>query len=218
MADVDPGTRSHGASGGVPVRCSARSAHFAAIALASALGGWGRSRGLIVAHVGGVAWFLNPSGTRRTTREPAGARQLRRRAPASSWSRTRPSRARKLHDAVRPPSPCAGPRGTRRLPGAELAAPALRLGRGRRARRRPRSGSTRSLHALADAGIDARGEVGDADPLQAIDDALRTFGADEIIISTHPEGRSNWLERGIVDSARQRFTVPITHVVVDLGA
>ena len=49
-----------------------------------------------------------------------------------------------------------------------------------------------------------------------MEDELRTFGADEIIISTHPEGRSNWLERGVVEHARERFTVPITHVVVDL--
>ena len=41
---------------------------------------------------------------------------------------------------------------------------------------------------------------------------------DEIIISTHPEGRSNWLERGVVTSARERFAVPLTHVVVDLQA
>jgi hypothetical protein len=69
------------------------------------------------------------------------------------------------------------------------------------------------LHAL---GIDASGEVGDGDPLQAMEDALRTFGADEIIISTHPEGRSHWLERGVVEHARARFAVPIRHVVVDL--
>ena len=73
-----------------------------------------------------------------------------------------------------------------------------------------------SLARLAEAGVQARGEVGDDDPLQAIEDALRTFGADEIIISTHPEGRSNWLERGVVEKARERFAVPITHVVVDL--
>lgn len=73
-----------------------------------------------------------------------------------------------------------------------------------------------SLARLAEAGVEARGEVGDGDPLQAMEDALRTFGADEIIISTHPEGRSNWLERGIVEKARERFAVPITHVVVDL--
>jgi nucleotide-binding universal stress UspA family protein len=69
-----------------------------------------------------------------------------------------------------------------------------------------------------EAGIEAEGEVGDGDPLQAMEDALRTFGADEIVISTHPEGRSHWLERNVVGAARERFTVPITHVVVDLEA
>ena len=75
-----------------------------------------------------------------------------------------------------------------------------------------------SLSRLRQAGVDARGEIGDAEPLQAMEDALRLFGADEIIISTHPEGRSHWLEKGIVDAARERFAVPITHVVVDLEA
>ena len=73
-----------------------------------------------------------------------------------------------------------------------------------------------SLERLRSLGIDASGEVGDANPLQAMEDALRTFGADEIIISTHPEGRSHWLERGVVEHARERFAVPISHVVVDL--
>jgi nucleotide-binding universal stress UspA family protein len=76
----------------------------------------------------------------------------------------------------------------------------------------------RSVGELERLGISARGEVGDADPVQAIEDALRTFGADVIVISTHPEGRSNWLERGVVTTARERFAVPITHVVVDLDA
>jgi hypothetical protein len=75
-----------------------------------------------------------------------------------------------------------------------------------------------SLARLAEEGLDARGEVGDGEPLQAVEDALRSFGADEIIISTHPEGRSQWLERGVVSGARARFDVPITHVVVDLVA
>jgi hypothetical protein len=73
-----------------------------------------------------------------------------------------------------------------------------------------------SVARLREAGFDARGEIGDADPLQAIEDALRTFGPDEVIISTHPEGRSHWLERGIVEAARKRFTCGVTHVVVDL--
>jgi cbb3-type cytochrome oxidase subunit 3 len=76
----------------------------------------------------------------------------------------------------------------------------------------------RSIGELEKLGIPAKGEVGDADPVQAIEDALRTVGADLIVISTHPPGRSNWLEHGVVDSARERFAVPITHVVVDLEA
>ena len=87
---------------------------------------------------------------------------------------------------------------------------------GARATARERLDAT--LSRLSAAGVQARGEVGDGDPLQAIDDALRTFGADEIVISTHPEGRSNWLERGVVTSARERYDVPIRHVVVDLEA
>jgi hypothetical protein len=75
-----------------------------------------------------------------------------------------------------------------------------------------------SLSRLREVGVNCEGEVGEADPLQAIEDALRTFSPDEIIISTHPEGRSLWLERDVVRAARERFDVPITHVAVDLEA
>jgi hypothetical protein len=73
-----------------------------------------------------------------------------------------------------------------------------------------------SLEHLRSARIPAHGEVGDSEPLQAIEDALRTFGADEIVISTHPPGRSHWLEQGLPEEARTRFRLPVTHVVVDL--
>jgi nucleotide-binding universal stress UspA family protein len=69
---------------------------------------------------------------------------------------------------------------------------------------------------LARDGIPAQGDIGDSDPLQAIEDALRLFPADEVIVSTHPYGRSNWLEQDVVGRARERFPIPITHVVVDL--
>jgi GABA permease len=75
-----------------------------------------------------------------------------------------------------------------------------------------------TLARLGSVGIAARGEVGDGDPLVAVDDAVRTFGPNEIVISTHPLGKSNWLERGIVESVRARYDVPVTHVVVDLAA
>jgi len=65
-------------------------------------------------------------------------------------------------------------------------------------------------------GVTVRGDIGDADPMQAMEDALRLFAANEVILSTHPLGRSHWLERGVVERARERFPIPITHVVVDL--
>ena len=75
----------------------------------------------------------------------------------------------------------------------------------------------RSIARLDSAGMTAQGEIGDADPVQAVEDALRVFGgADEIVLSTHPAGRSHWLERGVVEAVRERFDVPLTHVVVDL--
>jgi GABA permease len=72
-----------------------------------------------------------------------------------------------------------------------------------------------SLQTMQGAGLQASGEIGDGDPIQAIEDALRTFRPDELIVSTHPLGTSHWLERGVVERARERFALPVTHVVVD---
>jgi hypothetical protein len=74
--------------------------------------------------------------------------------------------------------------------------------------------------ALADLrarGVRARGEVGDANPLVAIDDALAHFPASVIVIATLPTGQSNWLERGLIDKARARFDMPVTHLVATEG-
>jgi hypothetical protein len=77
----------------------------------------------------------------------------------------------------------------------------------------------RSLATMRAAGLSARGEVGDHhDPNVAIEDALRTFAADEVIVSTHPPQRSKWLERGVVERARTEIPLRVTHVVVDLAA
>ena len=85
----------------------------------------------------------------------------------------------------------------------------------RRARREADQRLDACLDALRALGLVAHGRVGDADPLLAIDDALRIFPANEILIATHPEGRSNWLARNIVGRARARYTVPVLHLVVD---
>jgi GABA permease len=77
----------------------------------------------------------------------------------------------------------------------------------------------RSLEAMRAAGIDASGQVGDHhDPNVAIEDALREFAADEVVISTHPPERSKWLERGVVERAEREVPLPVAHVVVDLEA
>ena len=85
-----------------------------------------------------------------------------------------------------------------------------------RAREQAEERLSRSIEALQSAGIRARGAVGDSNTVQAIEDALFEFDADEIVISTHPRERSNWLEKKTVERAEEKFDVPITHVVVDL--
>jgi hypothetical protein len=56
-------------------------------------------------------------------------------------------------------------------------------------------------------------QVGDVDPLQAIEDALRTFPADEVVVLTAPEDEATWLETGLGEQAQRRFSVPVTHLV-----
>jgi GABA permease len=66
-------------------------------------------------------------------------------------------------------------------------------------------------------GLVATGRVSDMTPLTAIEDELRSFAADELLISTHPPQRSRWLESGLVERAREELEIPVTHVVVDLA-
>lgn len=74
-----------------------------------------------------------------------------------------------------------------------------------------------SLIEIERLGLKAKGEIGDSDPNVAIEDALRVFPADEIVISTHPPDRSRWLEHEVVERARNEIDLPVTHVVVDLA-
>lgn len=70
-----------------------------------------------------------------------------------------------------------------------------------------------TLAALRAEGTEATGEVGDANPLLAIDDVLRHREIDEIIISTLPPGISRWLHQDLVHRVARRFDRPVTHVV-----
>jgi GABA permease len=57
-------------------------------------------------------------------------------------------------------------------------------------------------------------KAGDVDPLLAIEDALREFPADEIVVVTRPEEDASWLESGTGPETKQRFDLPVTHLVV----
>lgn len=75
-----------------------------------------------------------------------------------------------------------------------------------------------SLAALQQSGIDAEGEVGDVSPVRAAEDSIAIFDPDAILVSTHPEGRSHWLEHGVIEKIRSKTDLPVEHVVVDLEA
>jgi hypothetical protein len=72
-----------------------------------------------------------------------------------------------------------------------------------------------TLARLGEAGIQATGAIEDPDPYTAIMDELGRADYDEIIISTHPETRSGWLRRDLVERVRQATRRPVEHVVVD---
>jgi hypothetical protein len=83
------------------------------------------------------------------------------------------------------------------------------------AREAARERLNRCVQRLTQLGVAANGMIGDSDPLQATVDALHLFPAQEIVMATHPERRSNWLARGIVERVAERFDGPILHLVVE---
>src|SRR3954447_5090946 len=72
-----------------------------------------------------------------------------------------------------------------------------------------------SVERLDEEGIDAAGDTGEEDPLLALQDALTTFDADEVVLFTHSGGKQSWLEEGLVDEAKGRFSVPVRHLTVE---
>jgi len=75
----------------------------------------------------------------------------------------------------------------------------------------------RTLELLHDDGISAMGLVVDADPVSAVKDAIAQLRPAEIVVSTHPEQKSGWLRRSVVDRIRSAAgSIPVEHVVVDL--
>jgi hypothetical protein len=69
-----------------------------------------------------------------------------------------------------------------------------------------------ALHALRAEGVEAEGDLGDPDPMTAIDEALKERHFDEIILSTLPPGVSRWLRMDLPHQVERKFKLPLTTV------
>jgi hypothetical protein len=65
-------------------------------------------------------------------------------------------------------------------------------------------------------GVRAWGVIGNTNPLTAIEDELRRYGADEVIVATHTRDRANWMERRIVRRVREELDLPVTQIEIDI--
>ena len=57
-------------------------------------------------------------------------------------------------------------------------------------------------HATSD---DVEAQAGDSDPLQAAEDALAEFEADELVVVTRPDEEATWLEEGRAADIERSF-------------
>ena len=77
----------------------------------------------------------------------------------------------------------------------------------------------RTLSSLREAGIPALGNVVDNDPLTAVRDAIALDDPDELIVSTHPDAKSGWRRRNLIDEIRKvAGERPVEHVVSDVAS
>ncbi len=76
----------------------------------------------------------------------------------------------------------------------------------------------RALASVRAAGLEVSGEVGDADPVQAAQDALLERPADEVLIFCHDDDCKEWYEGGLWRHAEDTLEPPLKMVVLDGGA
>jgi hypothetical protein len=77
----------------------------------------------------------------------------------------------------------------------------------------------RTLTRFREAGIAATGHVVDNDPLTAVKDALATEEPDEVVVSTHPDEKSGWRRRNLLEEIRKACgDLPVTHVTSDVAS
>jgi len=72
---------------------------------------------------------------------------------------------------------------------------------------------SQALEQLREAGLEADGTVGNADPILAVTDTWDPKKYDEIILSTLPMRFSKWLHAGLPERISRLTDAPVTHVV-----
>lgn len=75
-----------------------------------------------------------------------------------------------------------------------------------------------TLQELRDAGLNADGEVGDSDPVQAINDEIIKFGPEQILVVAHRDEEGAFAEKGLLEQAERDFDLPVTELVVNRDA
>jgi hypothetical protein len=64
-------------------------------------------------------------------------------------------------------------------------------------------------------GASVRGEVGDDTPMTALDDVMRQFRPDHILIALRSSDHDAWQEQGLLDDIRRAFHIPMTVFEID---
>lgn len=82
-------------------------------------------------------------------------------------------------------------------------------------RKRAEKRLERVLQTLRQGDVQASGEVGDPDPVQAAQDALLKAPADEVLIFEHAEGQAEWYENGLYERAQESIEPPLRLVVLE---
>jgi hypothetical protein len=71
-----------------------------------------------------------------------------------------------------------------------------------------------TVERLGEEGVAASGDIGESDPLEAIQDALQTFPADRIVLFTHGGGEQQYREDLDEAEIRERFGLPVDRALL----
>ena len=74
---------------------------------------------------------------------------------------------------------------------------------------------TTVLGHLRSADIAAQGTVGDDSPLTVIEDHVRAFAPDQLLVALRSVAHADWQEKGLIEDVEAKFNLPITVFAID---